>query len=108
MNSALASKALSSPSKELSREGQALVKNLRDVIEQTKKMMLSKNEGQLLQEFVWGATHFSAGGAKMPNMPTDKDTAKQDASKAGEDLKTLGRLLITNGEFRKLCKSRFC
>jgi hypothetical protein len=103
MNSALSSKALTSPSKDLSEEGQALVKDLRNVIEQSKKLMLSKNDGQLLQEFIWGARHLSTGDAKKPNLPTDKESSKQDARSAGDDLKTLGTLLITNGEFRKLC-----
>lgn len=104
MNSALTSKALSSPSKELSEDGQVLVKDLRNVIEQAKKLMLTKNEGQLIQEFVWGATHFGTGDAKKPSLPTDKESSKQDAGNAAEDLKTLGTLLITNGEFRKLRK----
>ncbi|PYH91495.1 hypothetical protein BO71DRAFT_443170 [Aspergillus ellipticus CBS 707.79] len=102
LNSALSSKALSSPSQDLSSEGQALVKDLRDVIEHAKKLMLSKNEGQLLQEFLWEAQTVSAGDAEKPGVPVTKDSAQQDAQEALEGLKTLGRLLITNGEFRKL------
>lgn len=37
-------------------------------------------------------------------MPVSKEDGKQDANKALEGLKTLGTLLITNGEFRKLCE----
>ncbi|PWY80665.1 hypothetical protein BO70DRAFT_293002 [Aspergillus heteromorphus CBS 117.55] len=102
LNSALASKPLSSPSQNLSSEGQDLVKDLRDVIEHAKKLMLSKNEGQLLQEFIWEAQSVSAGDTEKPGVPVTKDTAQQDAQEALEGIKSLGRLLITNGEFRKL------
>ncbi|KAI9932892.1 hypothetical protein MW887_009144 [Aspergillus wentii] len=102
LNSALSSKALSSPSKELSSEGQVLVKDVRDVIEQAKKLILSKNDGQLIQEFIWEAQQITSGDAQKPNAPVGKDVAKQDGSQALEGLKTLGTLLITNGEFRKI------
>ena len=106
LNSALSSKALSSPPKELSEEGKVLVKDLRDVISQAKKLMLSKNEGELLQEFIWEAQQINAGDVKTPNAPVSKEAGKQDATKALEGLKTLGTLLITNGEFRKIRESR--
>lgn len=105
MNSAITSKALSSPPKELSSEGQALVKDLRVVIDEAKKLILSKNEGQLLQEFIWEAQRIGTGEAPVqPDVPVSKESAQQDADKAVQGLKTLGTLLITNGEFRKLCK----
>ncbi|EPS33620.1 hypothetical protein PDE_08582 [Penicillium oxalicum 114-2] len=102
LNSALASKALSSPSKELSSEGRVLVQDLRNVIEQAKILLLCKNEGELLQDFIWQAQHISTGEAKGLNVPVNKETGQQDANKALEGLKTLGTLLITNGEFRKI------
>ncbi|THC99081.1 hypothetical protein EYZ11_001477 [Aspergillus tanneri] len=103
LNSALASKALSSPSKELSSEGQVLVTDLRHAIEQAKKLILSKNEGQLLQEFIWEAEHITADDIReRPDVPLSKDLAEQDGRQALEGLKALGNLLITNGEFRKL------
>jgi hypothetical protein len=105
LNSAITSKALSSPPKELSSEGQALVKDLRVVIDEAKKLILSKNEGQLLQDFIWEAQKIGTGEAPVqPNVPVSKESAQQDADRAVEGLKTLGTLLITNGEFRKLCK----
>jgi hypothetical protein len=103
LNSAITSKALSSPSKELSSEGQALVEDLRVVIDEAKKLFLSKNEGQLLQDFIWEAQKITEAPVQ-PNVPVSKESAQQDADKAVEGLKTLGTLLITNGEFRKLCK----
>ena len=79
------------------------MQDLRTVMEQAKKLILSKNEGQLLQEFIWQAEHISADDVQeKPNVPVDKESAQQDGQKASEGLKTLGTLLITNGEFRKL------
>lgn len=102
LNSALNSKVLASPHSELSDEGKVLVKDLRDVIDQAKKMLLSKNHGELLQDFIWRAQQITAGDAKVPNVPVSKENSQQDANRALEGLKTLGTLLITNGEFRKI------
>lgn len=80
--------------------------DLRNVIDAAKKMLLVKNEGELLQDFVWKAQKISGDNidAKRPGLPVDRETGQQDASKAIDGLKTLGTLIITNGEFRKLCK----
>jgi len=102
LNSALSSKALSSPSNELSSEGKVLVKDLRNVIEQAKLLLLTKNEGELLQDFIWQTQQITAGDVKGPNLPVSKETGQQDVNKALEGLKTLGTLMITNGEFRKI------
>ena len=104
LNSLLASKALSSPSKKLSAEGQKLVTDLRRVIEEAKILMLTKNEGNLLQDFIWQTQQLSGGNASTPNAPIDKETAKQHGNQALDGLRTLGTLLISNGQFRKLCK----
>ncbi|KAF2225756.1 hypothetical protein BDZ85DRAFT_272443 [Elsinoe ampelina] len=104
LNSVLAKSALSSPSKKLSPEGQKLVGDLRDVIEQAKVLLLTKNEGNLIQDFIWQTQQISGGDAKVPNAPIDKDTAKQHGDQALEGLRTLGTLLISNGQFRKLLK----
>ncbi|CAG8031294.1 unnamed protein product [Penicillium salamii] len=102
LNTALNSKALKSPPSELSADGKTLVADLRNVIDAAKKMLLVKNEGELIQDFIWQAQKITAGDAKRPDLPVDKEAGKQDASKAAEGLKTLGTLMITNGEFRKL------
>ncbi|KAE8387870.1 hypothetical protein BDV23DRAFT_160112 [Aspergillus alliaceus] len=103
LNSALKSKALTSPSAELSEEGQNLIQDLRDVIEHAKQMILSKNDGQLIQEFIWDAQSITGDDFKeKPNVPLSRESSQQDARAALEGLKTLGNLLITNGEFRKL------
>ncbi|KAF2453581.1 hypothetical protein BDY21DRAFT_355400 [Lineolata rhizophorae] len=104
MNSFLESKALASPSKKLSPEGQKLVGEVRDVVEQAKLLLLTKNEGNLLQDFIWQTQQLSgtAGEAQKPGAPVDKETAQQHGNEALEGLRTLGTLLITNGQFRKL------
>ncbi|RDW94751.1 hypothetical protein BP5796_00514 [Coleophoma crateriformis] len=102
LNSFLKSKALASPSKKLSPEGQALVADFKSVVEQAKYLLLSKNEGNLLQDFVWQSQHVSGGNAALPGAPVDKDTAMQHGNEALEGLRTLGTLIISNGQFRKL------
>lgn len=80
------------------------MEDLRIVIENAKKLMLSKNEGQLIQEFIWEAETVSSVEVQgKPGAPLTKDVAQQDGNQALEGLKTLGTLLITNGEFRKIC-----
>lgn len=102
LNSTLASRALSSPSKNLSPEGHTLVADLKNVIEQAKLLVLTKNEGNLLQDFIWQTQQITGAGTQLPGAPIDKATAQQHGNEALENLRTLGTLLITNGQFRKL------
>ena len=108
MNTALEWNGFNTPNKKLSAEGQLLVRDLKDVIEKTKIMLLTKNDGNLIQDFVWQtqalATHEQPAKPNV-NAPIEKETAKQDGQEALEGLRTLGQLIITNGQFRKLCKS---
>lgn len=105
LNSFLQSQALASPSKRLSAEGQALVADFRSVVEQAKYLILTKNEGNVLQDFIWESQKIDGGNAALPNAPIDGDTAKQHGNQALNGLRTLGTLLISNGQFRKLCGS---
>lgn len=105
MNTALEWKGLNTPSQRLSAEGRLLVSDLKDVIQKAKTLFLTKNEGNLLQDFIWQSQHIGAGDASTPNAPLSKDTAKQHGQEALEGFRTLGTLLITNGQFRKLRKS---
>ncbi|RDL35454.1 Uncharacterized protein BP5553_07385 [Venustampulla echinocandica] len=102
LNSFLASKPLSAPSKKLSAEGQALVKDARDVVEQAKYLLLSKNQGNLLQDFIWQTHMIEGGNATGVKAPVGKDTREQHGNEALEGLRTLGTLMISNGQFRKL------
>ncbi|KAI9796501.1 MAG: hypothetical protein M1825_000618 [Sarcosagium campestre] len=102
LNSALAHSSLASPSKKLSPEGQKLIADLREVIEQAKVLALTKNSGNLLQDFIYHSTQITTAGTSGPSAPIDKATAKQHGNEAAEGFRTLGTLLITNGQFRKL------
>ena len=102
MNSALASKAFASPSTKLSEEGRVLVADLKEVIRQAKYLLLTKNQGNLLQDFIWQTQHFDGGNASLPGAPVDKATAQQHGNQALDGLRTLGTLIISNGQFRKL------
>ena len=102
MNSFLASPQLASPSDKLSPEGKHLIADSRDVIEQAKHLLLSKNEGNVLQDFIWHSTQIAGGSAQLPGAPVDKQTAQQHGNQALDGLRTLGTLLISNGQFRKL------
>lgn len=104
LNSFLASSAISNPSNRLSAEGQALVADFREVVQQAKLLLLSKNEGNLLQDFIWQTQQFDPKAVSVPGAPIDQETAKGHGKQALEGLRTLGTLLITNGQFRKLRK----
>ena len=96
---------MATPSQKLSSEGRQLVGHLREVIEQAKVLVLVKNQGNLLQDFIWQTENLGGGGAKLPGAPLDKGTAQQHGNQALDGLRTLGTLLISNGQFRKLRKS---
>jgi hypothetical protein len=104
LNSLLSSKGLSAPPQELSAEGKILVTDVCEVIFQAKELVLSKNSGNLLQDFVWQTRQFDPSSVSTVKSPVDKDRAKRDSNDALEGLRTLGRLIITNGQFRKLLK----
>jgi hypothetical protein len=101
----LKTQPLANPSQQLSAEGRALVADFRDVVEQAKYLLLTKNEGNLLQDFIWQSQKITGADAALPNAPVDKDTAQQHGNQALEGLRTLGTLIISNGQFRKLCRS---
>ncbi|GAO13492.1 uncharacterized protein UV8b_05758 [Ustilaginoidea virens] len=102
LNSFLASKALNNPPSELSEDGKTLVADTRDVVRLAKNLLLSKNEGNLVQDFIWQTTQFDPKSVQSPNAPINKDQIERDGDEALQGLRTLGTLLITNGQFRKL------
>lgn len=104
MNSLLASDGLATPSTKLSAEGRKVVEDIRNVIISARNLVLVKNEGNMLQEFIWEAEHFQRPDVQPPGGPVDKGTAKQEGQQTAEGLKTLGTLIVTNGQFRKLCE----
>jgi len=102
LNSALAHKSMSHPSGKLSEEGRKLVGDLKNVIEEAKYLLLTKNDGNLIQDFIWKCQQIDAAGASRPGAPVDRDTARQQGNEALDGLKVLARLVISNGQFRKL------
>ncbi|KAI3329555.1 hypothetical protein F4824DRAFT_381410 [Ustulina deusta] len=102
LNSFVSSRPLSNPSKNLSAEGRELVADFVDVVKHAQSLVLSKNEGNLFQDFIWQTQQFDATSVSTPQSPLTKDEAKKHGDKAVEGLRTLGTLLITNGQFRKL------
>jgi hypothetical protein len=104
MNSALAFKPLTQPSPKLSEEGRHLVADFREVVRHAKYLILCKNEGNLLQDFLWQTRNLNGGNVTLPGAPVDKETAKQHGNQALEGLRTLGTLIISNGQFRKLLR----
>ncbi|RFU31284.1 hypothetical protein B7463_g5064, partial [Scytalidium lignicola] len=102
LNSFLQSRALASPSTKLSPEGQGIVADFRDIVEQAKLLLLTKNGGNLLQDFIWQCEQSGGGNANLPKTPIEKQQAKEHGGQALDGLRTLGTLIITNGQFRKL------
>lgn len=104
LNSFLQSRAFSRPSDKLSDEGKVLVEDAKEVVKLAKQLLLSKNDGNLIQDFIWQTTQYDTQNLQAPNTPVTKDTAARHKDEALEGLRTLGTLLITNGQFRKLRK----
>lgn len=102
LNSFLQSKAISSPSQKLSSDGQTLVADVQEVVKQAKNLLLSKNDGNLLQDFIWQTQQFDPKSVAVPGAPVGKEKAQQHGNQALEGLRTLGTLIISNGQFRKL------
>ncbi|KFY11984.1 hypothetical protein V492_04160 [Pseudogymnoascus sp. VKM F-4246] len=101
LNSFMNKEFMKNPSRQLSPEGQVLVQDFRKVVEQAKNLLLTKNDGNLLQDFVWQTQNLDVN-AKAPGAPVDRDSAKQHGNEVAEGLRTLGSLVISNGQFRKL------
>ncbi|KOS16962.1 Uncharacterized protein ESCO_004645 [Escovopsis weberi] len=102
LNSLLESRAMNRPSNKLSADGKLLVRDTREVVNLAKQLILSKNNGNLIQDFIWQTTQFDTKLGPGPEAPVTKDAVKRDSDEALEGLRTLGTLLITNGQFRKL------
>lgn len=96
---------LRNPNEKLSPEGKVLMADFRNVVEEAKRLLLLKNHEQALEDFVWNTTQLGRKGGPQttaPGAPIDKGTANRDGEKALNGLNSLGRLILTNGQFRKL------
>ncbi|KHJ34492.1 hypothetical protein EV44_g6503 [Erysiphe necator] len=104
LNSFLASTALSNPPPGLSIEGQGLIADFREVVEQAKILLLSKNQGDVIQDFIWQTQKIQKRDLNLPDVPVEAESAQQHSQQALNGLRTLGKLIISNGQFRKLLK----
>ncbi|KAF8450030.1 hypothetical protein BDZ91DRAFT_687019 [Kalaharituber pfeilii] len=107
LNSFTNSKQLTQPNDKLSEEGKHLLADFRNVVEQAKILLLTKNNDQALQEFIWHTEQLTvkneaAESTEKPSLPVPKSSAERDRQKALEGLRTLGTLIISNGQFRKI------
>lgn len=75
------------------------------MIEQAKLLLLTKNEGEVLQDFIYRAQGINGANAATPGAPINKATAQQHGNQALEGIRTLGTLILSNGQFRKLCEN---
>ena len=105
LTNALDSHALKSPSEKLSSEGRKLVEDLREVIYSAKCLWLKKNCNEELQNFLFHSKQrCDAPDSTDTSGPISEDNTQGNYQRALKGLRTLGRLLATNGQFRKLLK----
>ncbi|KAH9958918.1 hypothetical protein BC827DRAFT_1135468 [Russula dissimulans] len=90
---------------QLSPGGRALVQDCRDIIETARLIIQEKNADELFQNFMWNTGSMDLSGAKKdPNeiFPVDKSKTQGDGRQAARHLRTLGNLIATNSEVRKI------
>ncbi|GAA6017008.1 hypothetical protein JCM10207_001455 [Rhodosporidiobolus poonsookiae] len=91
----------------LSKDGKTLVEDFREIIRVLKQVVTEKNDDELLQNFFYHTRQTntpSLQSVKDVSTGTDKGQMKDDANQAVEHLRTLGKLIFTNSEARKLLK----
>ncbi|KAF7353927.1 hypothetical protein MVEN_01078900 [Mycena venus] len=93
--------------KKLSTEGQKLVADIRDIIATFSSVLQEKNNGEILQRFVWATRGVDTSSVNPAEDEKEKgkgdlDKAKRDAQEAAHHLRTLLSLVLTNAEMRKL------
>lgn len=68
-------------------------------------MVERNNEDELFQNFLWHTrdVDYSKGNLKDVDTPVGKGDLKDDGEQAVEHLRTLGKLIFTNSEARKVC-----
>ncbi|KAL7271311.1 hypothetical protein RUND412_005943 [Rhizina undulata] len=96
---------LKHPNEKLSAEGRLILEDFREAVDEAKRLLLTKNHDQALQEFIYNTTQLGVQGGPQtaaPNAPVSKEVFDSDRQQGLEGLRTLGELLITNGQFRKL------
>lgn len=99
LTSFLNHRQLKNPNGNLSSEGRVILEDFRNVVEEARRLVLIKNHGHAIQEFIWNATQLGHSGVaeSAPGAPVGKDAVREDGQRGVEGLKTLGQLIITNG-----------
>ncbi|KAJ7494254.1 hypothetical protein B0H11DRAFT_930182 [Mycena galericulata] len=93
--------------KKLSSEGRKLIADIREIIGTFSRLVQDKNQGEILQRFVWETRGIDVSGVAPGDEHKEKgkehlDKAKSDAQEAAHHLRTLLSLILTNAEMRKL------
>ena len=101
----------------LSVRGRNAIRDVRAWIEAVAEEAEYKNGNNEIQEFVWELSQADVDvgtqslffwmvrwrlTVDLPDLPVSKGTVKKDSKKALKQLKTLGELIYSNSEFRKL------
>ncbi|KPV72383.1 uncharacterized protein RHOBADRAFT_66934 [Rhodotorula graminis WP1] len=95
--------------RKLSKDGQTLVEDTRDVIRVLREIVVEKNDDELLQNFFYHTKKTNTPNVndlKNVSTGTDKGEMQQDGDQAVEHLRTLGKLIFTNSEARKQVKNK--
>ncbi|GAA5918486.1 hypothetical protein JCM6882_008315 [Rhodosporidiobolus microsporus] len=91
----------------LSKDGKTLVEDTREIIRVLKQIVEEKNDDEAIQNFIYHTKQVqtpSMNDVKDVSTGTDKGQMQDDANRATEHLRTLGKLIFTNSEARKLLK----
>ncbi|GAA5978322.1 hypothetical protein JCM10908_004313 [Rhodotorula pacifica] len=93
--------------RKLSKDGRTLVEDSRDIIRTLRTIVAEKNDDEAIQNFIYHTRKTSTPSAsdiKNVSTGTDQQQMQQDGQQAVEHLRTLGKLIFTNSEARKLLK----
>ncbi|KAL5615056.1 uncharacterized protein BROUX77_000893 [Berkeleyomyces rouxiae] len=104
INSLLNQPFIRNPPPAVSQDGRLLLQDLCGLIRCGQDLLLSKNEGNLLQDAWWHLQGVDRIDLKVPGRPVSRMGNRADVSKALRSLKVLANLIVTNGQFRKLLR----
>ncbi|KAL1897255.1 hypothetical protein Cpir12675_002438 [Ceratocystis pirilliformis] len=104
INSLLSQPFIKKAPPNVSRDGRILIADLCALIRCGQSLLLSKNEGNLLQNAWWHLQGVDRHDLRVPGRPVSRLANKADVSKALRSLNVLANLVVTNGQFRKLLK----
>ncbi|EMC95591.1 hypothetical protein BAUCODRAFT_495023 [Baudoinia panamericana UAMH 10762] len=101
LRTVLASNLLNSDNPELSDSGRRLVKYTRQWLQQFMDLMQHKNDRDQIQDLIWylSKSRISVDVEHITERAR-KSRARADTAAAYQSLKTVGSLLLTNGDFR--------